>query len=263
MKNIIHNLKIFLLFSKFSLKSVTRARLGILFFILGKFLRFLMFFFFVYFLISKTKALKGYGVDQAVFFYLTFNIIDTITQLLFREVYRFRPLVVSGELDTVLIKPFHPFLRILVGGVDFMDLLMLFPYLFLTLFFASKLGPLSAANLFLYLGLLINALVIAASFHVSVLALGVLTTEVDHTIMIYRDLTSLGRFPMEIYKEPIRGIFTFIVPVGIMMSFPSKALLGLLSPWLILFSFLMSFLLLLASLRFWNMAIKKYQSWGG
>jgi ABC-2 type transport system permease protein len=229
----------------------------------GKILRFLMFFFFVFFLVSKTKTLKGYGVDQAVFFYLTFNIIDTTAQLLFREVYRFRPLVVSGELDTILVKPFHPFLRILVGGVDFLDLIMLIPYLILTLFFAGKIGSFSFVNLLFYFGLLTNALILATAFHVFVLALGILTTEVDHTIMIYRDLTSLGRFPMEIYKEPIRGFFTFIIPVGIMMSFPSKALFGLLSPSLILFSFLLSFVFLTTSLKLWGVAIEKYQSWGG
>lgn len=263
MKNIIRNLKIFLLFSKFSLKSVAQVRLGIIFFIVGKILRFVMFFSFVYFLVSKTKVLKGYGVDQAVFFYLTFNIIDTTTQLLFREVYRFRPLIVSGDFDTVLIKPFHPFLRILVGGVDFLDLLMLGPYLLLTLFFALKIGSFSLINLFFYFSLLINALMLATAFHIFVLALGIMTTEVDHTIMIYRDLTSLGRFPMEIYKEPLRGIFTFIIPVGIMMSFPSRALFGLLSPSLILIAFLMSWLLLTTSSKFWDLAIKKYQSWGG
>jgi len=263
MKSIIRNFKIFFLFSKFSLKSISQARLGIIFFMFGKILRFLMFFLFVFFLVSKTKILKGYNVNQAIFFYLTFNIIDTTTQLLFREVYRFRPLVVSGQLDTVLIKPFHPFLRILLGGVDFLDLLMLIPYLLLTLFFAFKIGSISTINLLFYFSLLINALIIATAFHVFVLALGTMTTEVDHTIMIYRDLISLGRFPMEIYQEPIRGIFTFIVPVGIMMSFPSKALFGLLSPPLILFSFLLSFILLTASMKLWALAIKKYQSWGG
>jgi len=263
MKNFIRNLKIFLLFSKFSVKAISQIRLGIIFFMFGKILRFLMFLLFVYLLVSKTKALKGYGVDQAIFFYLTFNIIDTASQLLFREVYRFRPLIVSGNFDTVLVKPFHPFLRILLGGVDFLDLLMLIPYLFLTLFFAFRIGSFSAINLFVYLTLMVNALIIAAAFHIFVLALGIMVTEVDHTIMIYRDLTSLGRFPMEIYQEPVRGIFTFIIPVGIMMSFPTKTLFGLLSSSLILFSFFMSFLLLMLSLRLWDLAIKKYQSWGG
>lgn len=245
------------------MKSTFQARLGIVFFMLGKILRFLMFFLFIFFLVSRTKIFKGYNVDQAMLFYLTFNIIDTSSQLLFREVYRFRYLVTSGGFDTILVKPYHPFLRILVGGVDFLDLLMLIPYFILTLFFASHISTFQLSNLSLYLLLIINSLIIATSFHIIVLALGILTTQVDHTLMIYRDLTSLGRFPMEIYKEPIKGIFTFIIPVGIMMSYPSKALFGLLSSQLITYSFFLGIILIFVSLKFWDFALKRYQSGGG
>lgn len=263
MKNLKRNIKIFLLFSRFSMKSTFQARIGIVFFVFGKVLRFLMFFLFIFFLVAKTKIIKGYNVDQAILFYLTFNIIDTTSQLLFREVYRFRFLVTSGGFDTILVKPYHPFLKILIGGVDFLDLLMLAPYLLLTFYFATISTSLHFTNFIIYLLLIINSIIIATSFHIFVLSLGILTTQVDHTIMIYRDLTSLGRFPMEIYKEPLRGIFTFIVPVGIMMSFPSKSLFGLLSPQLILFSFIIGFLLFFGSLKYWDFAIKKYQSGGG
>ena len=45
---------------------------------------------------------------QMLVFYLCFNIVDTIGQLLFREVYRFRSLIVTGGLDMVLVKPLNP-----------------------------------------------------------------------------------------------------------------------------------------------------------
>lgn len=263
MNKIIRNIKLFFLYSKSSIKSTFQARLGVVFFTLGKVLRFLMFFLFIFFLTSKTSTLKGYTTDQAIFFYLTFNVVDTTAQLLFREVYRFRDLILRGSFDTILVKPHHPFLKILIGGVDFLDLLLLIPYLALTLFFGLKTGHGSLFNLALYLALVLNALLIATAFHIAVLALGILTTEVDHTIMIYRDITALGRFPIEIYKEPLRGIFTFIIPVGIMMSFPAKALFGLLKPNFIIFSFALSFLLFFASLKLWGVAVKRYQSWGG
>lgn len=263
MKSFKRNLKIFLLFSKYSLKTTLQAKSGIFLFTFGKFLRFLMFFLFVFFLVSRTKVLKGYNVNQAIFFYLTFNIIDTLAQLMFREVYRFRQLVVSGSFDTVLVKPYNPFLRILIGGVDYIDLAMLVPYFILTIFFSLKSSALTLIGFAAYLTLLVNALVLAASFHIAVLALGILTTEVDHTIMIYRDLTSLGRFPMEIYKEPLRSIFTFAIPVGVMMSFPSRALFGLLSPKLTFFSIILALTLFFLSLKLWRHALRKYQGWGG
>lgn len=263
MNSLKRNLKIFLLFSKFSWKIIFQMRLGILFFMLGKIFRFVFFFFLMYLVFTKAKFIAGYSLNQAIIFYLTFNIIDTASQILFREVYRFRPLVTSGNLDLVLLKPFHPFLRILVGGIDFLDILMLIPYVFFTFYLAFQIAGVTFASTGLYLLLLTNTLLIATAFHIAVLALGILTTEVDHTILIYRDLTTLGRFPLEIYREPIRGLFTFIVPIGIMMSFPPYALFHVLSWQLMTYAFLVSFILLFASLRLWNIALKKYQSWGG
>lgn len=263
MEKIFYSLRIFFLYSKLGLKKSLQEHASIIFFTIGKVLRFILFFLFAYFLVSKSRLLKGYNIDHVIFFYLTFTIIDTASQFLFREVYRFRWRLVSGEFDGVLVKPHHPFLRVLVGGVDLLDLALLIPYLLLTVFFALKLGTLTPTHTALYVGLLLSSFIIATSFHIAVLAFGLLTTEVDQTLWIYRDVTGLGRFPFEIYKEPVRSIFTFIVPVGVMMSFPAKALFGLLSLTLIFYSFLTSFFLLISSLLFWNFAIKKYQSWGG
>lgn len=257
------NLKLFYLYSRYSLKTILQARLGIVLFTLAKALRFIFLLALIYLVFNNTRLVKGYSLNQMVIFYLTFNIIDTLSQLLFREVYRFRPLVVSGSFDLVLLKPHHPFLRILVGGVDFLDVIMLLPYIGILVFFTFKLPSLEALSSTFYVLLVLNSLLIATAFHISVLALAILTTEVDHTVMIFRDMTNLGRFPIDIYKEPIRGIFTFIIPIGIMMTFPPYALFNLLSPIFYLLSFVVSSLLLFASLKLWNIALKKYQSWGG
>jgi len=259
------SLKLFYLYSRYSLKTIFQARMGIILFTLGKIFRFVFLLLLIYLVFSKTRLVKGYSLNQMIIFYLTFNIIDSVPQLLFREVYRFRPQVVSGSFDLTLLKPHHPFIRILVGGVDFLDLILLFPYIFLTIYFIFQLpaSNLNLLSLISYLILIGNSLLIATAFHIAVLAFAILTTEVDHTIMIYRDLTGLARFPMEIYKEPIRGIFTFIIPVGIMMTFPAKALFNLLSREFIVLSFVVSSLLLLFSFKLWDIALRKYQSWGG
>ena len=70
---------------------------------------------------------------------------------------------------------------------------------------------------------MVLGLVISAAFHILVLAMGIITLEIDHTVMIYRDLVGLGRFPIDIYKEPLRSLITFIVPIGLMISIPAGA----------------------------------------
>lgn len=261
--NIKKNWRIFWLFAVYSFKVTFRHPAGVVLFTIGKIIRFGMFFLFVMVLVYSTKVLVGYTPEQTIIFYLTYNIIDSISQLLFREVYRFRQLVISGEFDTVLVKPFHPFLKILVGGIDILDSIITLIYIALAVYFIMQLPSFSIMHLILYFALIINALVIATSFHIGVLALGILTTEVDHAIMIYRDMTRLGTFPIDIYKQPIQFFFTFIIPIGIMMSIPVKSLLNLLSFNLYVISFSFAIVSLFLALKLWDYALKKYQSWGG
>lgn len=257
------NLKIFYQLSLQSWKITFQGRLGPVFFLLGKIVRVIFIFIFIVLLFGRTKLIKGYDFGQLLIFFLTYNTIDTLGQVLYREVYRFRPLVQSGEFDLVLLKPFHPFVRILLGGVDFLDVILIVPYFIVTFLVYARAGHVQAASILWYIALIFNSLILMTAFHILVLAAGILTTEVDHTIMIYRDLTSMGRFPLEIYREPLRSILTFIIPVGVMMNVPSKALIGLLTPSLALVSFIISFVFLGFSAGVWKYALRKYQSYGG
>lgn len=234
-------------------------RRGFILFVFAKTLRFLFFFGFLFFLLKGTKTLAGYGQNQVIFFFLTFNVVDIFAQFLFREVYRFRPLVVSGDLDLVLVKPVNPLFRVLMGGADIIDLTTIIPLCIAVYYVGSLLGP-SSAQVALYLILILNGILVAMAFHIAVLALGVITFEIDHTILIYRDLNNLGRLPIDIYKQPLQGFLTYLIPVGIMISFPAKALMGLLTPSGAVFSLLFMAASIFLSLKFWNFALTKYTS---
>ena len=111
-----------------------------------------------------------------------------------------------------------------------------------------------------YILLLVNSLLIASAFHILVLSLGILTLEVDNTITVYRDLSSMGRFPIDIYRQPLRGFLTYIIPIGLMMTLPAKALTGLASSAGVLTAFLFGMVLFYLSVRFWRFALKGYTS---
>ena len=251
--------KIWLIMSKNSFLAVFNQKMALTIFLLGKLIRFFFFFAFIIFLLKGTKSLAGYNLNQTLLFFFTFNLIDTISQFLFREVYRFRPLIVSGGFDLVLSKPINALFRSLMGGADVIDLITIIPLTIATFYVASLLNP-SILHTTFYILLVLNGLVIASAFHIFVLGLGIVTLEIDHTIMIYRDLTALGRFPIDIYKEPLRGIITFLIPIGVMVSFPAKAIMGLMSPIGVAWSLAFGGLILFLSLKFWKFALKKYTS---
>jgi len=258
-KRIHYYLNLWLLMSKNSFSVWLTQRRQILIFLSGKLLRFGFFLAFLYFLVKGSDNLAGYSVNQTVFFFLTFNVVDILGQFLFREVYRFRPLIVSGDFDLVLTKPMNALFRVLMGGADVIDLITI-PPLFVAVYYVGRLLAPSPAQIIYYFFLILNGLIIAMAFHIAVLSLGIITLEVDHTIMIYRDLTNMGRFPIEIYKQPLKGFLTYLVPVGVMISLPAKAMMGLISPTGILASFALGSVMFILSLRFWNFALTKYTS---
>lgn len=259
MKKLIKYFRIWWLMSRNSFMNVLFQRMAFMIFLVGKVLRFLMFFGFLFFLLKGTKNLAGYNLNQTIFFFLTFNFVDVVAQFLFREVYRFRPLVVNGGFDLVLTKPMSALFRVLMGGADVVDLATIPPLIFAIYWVGNLFHP-TPLQLVLFLFLLFNGLLIATAFHIAVLGLGIITLEIDHSIMIYRDLSSLGRLPIDIYKEPLKSVLTFLVPVGIMVTLPAKALMGLVSPLGALASSLIGILGIILAVRFWKFALTKYAS---
>lgn len=259
MKRLTYYIKIWLMMSKNAFLIWFSQTKLLTLFLLGKILRFGFFVTFLYFLLKGTGKLAGYDTNQAVFFFLTFNIIDVLAQFFFREVYRFRQQIVSGDFDLTLAKPMSALFRSLMGGADVVDLVTIPPLLVALFYVGNMLDPSTVHSIF-YILLLINGLIIAAAFHITVLSLGIITLEIDHTIMIYRDLTNLGRFPIDIYKEPLKGFLTYLVPIGIMITLPAKALMGFVSLSGVLWSLCLGAIALVLSLKFWKFALMKYTS---
>lgn len=258
--NLKRYLKIWLLLTVKASQIAFSSRLGASLFLLGKLLRFLLFLGFILLIAVKTKAIAGYSLWQVVLFFATFNLVDNVTQFFLREVYRFRSYVVSGDFDYILTKPWSPLIKSLFGGSDILDLPMVLLSSILIFISIIKLDHITSSGIILYLLLIICSEIIALSFHIAVLAVGILTTEVDNTIMLYRDLTSMGRFPVDIYREPISWIITFVVPVGIMMTYPAKALMGLLSQTSLIIAVSISFIFLFLSFKFWRFSLTRYTS---
>lgn len=236
------------------------SRFGATIFLFGKFLRFGFFFFFLFVLLGRAQTLAGYNATQVFFFYLTFNLIDDIPQLFFREVYRFRQQVLSGNFDYYLVRPISVLFRSLFGGSDILDIPLTLIIVVLLFMVGAHLPGITLLTFIAYIFLVVNAVLIAAAFHIGVLCLGVLTTEVDNSIMLYRDFTQMGRFPIDIYKEPLRGVLTFVIPVGIMMTIPAKVLMGIFTPQILVVSFAIGITSFMLSILLWRYALRAYAS---
>ncbi len=259
MREIKRYLKIWLRLSYNSFSAMFFTRFSAVIFLLGKILRFSFILIFLLAVFSKVPGAGGYSKEQIIIVFLIYSLIDTLSQFLFREVYRFRPKVVFGTFDKDLVKPVSPLFLSLFGGADVLDLITVVIYTLVFFIFLSSL-VITPLNFSLFLLFLINGVVLAAAFHIIVLSIGILTTEVDHLIMIYRDVENLGRIPVDFYDKALRFVLTYLLPIGIMMTVPAKILFGLWNVKILGVALVVSLAFFYASLRFWGYALQKYSS---
>lgn len=230
-------------------------------FLIGKIVRFIFYFVFLFQVLTFSKSLANYGRKEIIVFFLIFNLVDILAQALFRGVYHFRPLIVSGDYDLDLLKPLPSFFRPIFGMADIFDFITLLPLsIFLAFFFFQNQLFSGIVNILLFFVLLLNSVLIAFSFHLFVCAVCVLTTEIDHLVWVYRDLTSMARFSTDIYPKGVQAILTFVIPVVILMTVPAKVLLGYVSWQWIILSLVIGGMSLWGSLKFWRYALLKYSS---
>lgn len=253
-------LRIWLLFGRLSFQISFVNRGTIIFFFFGKAIRYAMMLLLLWTISSAVSHVGSYSVAQLVIFFLVFQTIDTISQMIFRGVYEFGQKIKNGDFDFDLCKPINPLFRALLGTPDINDLFFIIPMLLLNLLIVATL-PLqfSIGNLAMFGLLLINSFIIASAFHIIVLSLGILIVEIDNTIMAYRDITRLAQVPISLYPR-LMQLALFIIPVGLMLTVPAEVLMDLKPSVGIIFTLCLGGIFLALSLLIWQTALKKYTS---
>lgn len=238
---------------------VNRAT-NVLFF-LGKCVRLLFSLLFILAIKQNLHFFGAYTTNQLLLFFLTYQIISVVTQAVFRGVYSFAYSIRRGEFDFTLLKPINPLFQALMGSPDANDVIFLLP-LFGAMGFLIHQSQLSfdLVNILFYVLLLANGLLIATALHVAILAFGILTMDVDGLTWLYRDFLTLGQLPIDAYRQPIRALLNFVVPIGIMITVPTRMLLGLSSPVVLVSATVVGTTAFLISLKLWKIALKKYSS---
>ena len=244
-----------------SLQAQLSYRLGSLGFLLGKMIRLVFFFAFVAAVFQHTDALAGYSLVETALFFLTFNIVDMTAQIFFRGIYGGWRTVREGDFDFYLIQPCSPLFRMACSMVDFLDVVTLVPVLaMMGVVFAHLPAGIGWGRYLAYFLLTGNGIAIALAIHVLVAGLAVRTQELENTIWVYRDVMFMGKFPVDIYGTPARWALTWVIPIAVMVSFPAKALLGLLRPAQAAYAFGLSGTILTLSAWFWRDSVAHYTS---
>jgi ABC-2 type transport system permease protein len=200
----------------------------------------------------------GESLLVLAFFLLLKSLIEgAVTPSLLRVVEQVR----KGTLDFVLLKPADA--QFLVSTAKFDP--------------SAVSGTLGAAGLFAWAyrelgegpspgGVLVAGVLLAAA--VALLYAGLLfvvsaafaVVKVDNLAYLFTSVFDAARWPVSVFKGALGLFFTFVVPLGLMTTWPAAALLGRLDAPMALASLAVTALFAVAARRTWHGALARYTS---
>lgn len=244
-----------------AIQSTLSNRLDSIGYLLGKLARFGFFLLFLVSLFQYTGSIAGYSKYEVLLFYATYSIMDIVPQIFFRGIYWFQQDVRQGNFDFVLIKPVRPLFYTLSRFTDLLDMIFLIPVLFLLGYVILNISASTTViNVLLYLLFLSLGFLVVLAIHIISAAITMRTLESGNFIWFYRGTMTMGVFPPEIFSTFIKYLFTFVMPIIIIVAFPAKALLGILSWQWGIIGASYALLFFYFSLWFWQRSLKYYSS---
>jgi ABC-2 type transport system permease protein len=211
----------------------------------------------------------GWGQYQYFVFLATLQLINSLVEAFFMpNAEEFSELVRTGELDFALVKPIDT--QFLVSMAKF-DWSSMTNFLFASLLLAYSLLRLDyvpgVAEILLYPFYILSGVAILYSVTIILAATTVWLGRNQSIYEFWFYITNFSRYPLEIYSgpfgTPIRILFTFILPVLVVVNVPARLLAKPLQAgeWrLAAFAVVATALSLLASRWLFKRALESYRS---
>jgi ABC-2 type transport system permease protein len=167
----------------------------------------------------------------------------------------------QGTLDFVLIKPADAQFLVSTARFEvwkFLDVLAAL-VIFTVAFHLMGRAP-SPFAVALSLALLGGAVLVLYSAWIMVVAAAFWVIRLDNLAYLFDSLFDFARWPVSIFKGVFRVIFTFVIPLGVMTTYPAEALLGVLSLRAAALSLAGSLAFAAVARGLWTRAIARYTS---
>lgn len=211
---------------------------------------------------GKRPTVAGWSYDEALIvvgmFVLLKGILEgAITPSLLAVVDHIR----KGTLDFVLLKPADAQFLVSTTKFQLWSIVDVFGGLAVIIAAFLRLGtrpaPLQIAA---SAAILAAAVLVLYSIWILVVSLAFFVVRVDNLSYLFTSIFDAARWPIGVFRGPIRFVFTFVLPLAVMTTYPSMALLGTLEPRVFLASTLGSLAFAVFARQVWKQAIRRYTS---
>ena len=216
----------------------------------------------LFFVFHQRSTIGGWTWNEALivtgFFVTLQGLLDGIVDPNLRGVVEH---VRKGTLDFVLLKPHDAQLLVSVSRTVPAKIFHVLGGLGLVAWSASRLdrAP-TAADVAVAAALLGAGALALYGLWLVIVSTAFWFVRIDNLSYLLSSILDAGRWPVTIYRTTVRFVLTFIVPVGIMTTWPALALRGQMGPATALVAIGTSAAFLITSRFVWRFALRHYAS---
>lgn len=223
----------------------------------------------ILFIFGKFQNIKNWTLWEVGLLYGMTSVSFAISDMLCRGFDMFSRTIRFGDFDRILVRPAGVFLQVLSSDVDIRKLGRILQGLLVLViaWYMLDIGLDPLKIIFLIISLISGLLFYIAIFvsGATICFWSIESTELPN-MFTYGGVEATS-YPITIYNRWFRNALIFVVPLAFVNYFPALFLLGKPDPlgfpyWVSFLSPLVSLMLMIFSLLFWNFGIRHYQSTG-
>jgi ABC-2 type transport system permease protein len=167
----------------------------------------------------------------------------------------------TGAFDYVLLKPIDAQALVSTSRTEpWQGFNLLFAIGLVVYAFSERGGAPAVADVGLGLVLFLAGLVAMYSLWILCAAAAFWVVRLDNLTYLLGAIFDVARWPVQVFRGVWRAVFTFVIPVAVMTTFPAMALLGQLDAETALATIGGALALLVVSRLVWRLAIRNYTS---
>lgn len=215
-------------------------------------------------LFNKFGILKDFSLNECL---LALSIVDLgyyYAEFIFRGFDSFARLIVKGTFDILLIRPENIYLQILGSEMEVTKVSRLIATLgiFIYALIVNNIS-FSVLKIITLIIAILSSILIFASLMIIGAGICFYTIEGLEIVNIFTcGSRELGEYPMGIYGNKLKKIFTFIIPIACINYYPILYILGRTDNISYALAPLFSLVIVIFSILFFNHSLKHYQSSG-
>jgi ABC-2 type transport system permease protein len=167
----------------------------------------------------------------------------------------------KGTLDFVLLKPVDAQLLVSTAKIEPWRVIDVFGALAIFAYAFRKIGhqP-SFAQILLAVAMLLAALLVLYSISILVVSIAFFAVRVDNLLYLFQSIFDVARWPVSVFRGALAILFTYLLPLALMTTYPALALLGKLSAGVALTALCSTLLFAGFARVVWRLSIGKYTS---